>query len=123
MLKNIHVLAAVISLSLFILRGLGHFRAARFMTQRWVRIVPHVNDTILLLSAIMLAMQIGQSPLSAGWLMAKVLALLAYILLGMVALKWARTLPLQIAAWCAALFVFAYIISVAVTKQASGFLL
>ena len=123
MIKNIHVLTALISLSLFVLRGLGHFRDARFMRQRWLRIIPHINDTVLLLSAGMLALQIGQYPFSADWLTAKFLALLIYIMLGMVALKWARTLPLQISAWLAALMVFAYIISVAVTKQVQGLFL
>ena len=123
MIKNIHVLTALISLSLFVLRGLGHIRDARFMRQRWLRIIPHINDTVLLLSAGMLALQISQYPFSADWLTAKFLALLLYIMLGMVALKWARTLPLQIGAWLAALMVFAYIVSVAVTKQVQGLFL
>ena len=105
MIKNIHMLTAVISLSLFVVRGLGHFRNARFMQLRWLRIMPHINDTILLLSAVLLALSIGQYPFTAAWLTAKFLALVVYILLGMVALKWARTLPVQMAAWLAALAV------------------
>ena len=122
MIKTIHVLTALISVSLFILRGLGHFCDARFMRRRWVRIVPHVNDTILLFSAALLTVQIGQYPFMVGWLTAKLVALVVYILLGMVALKWARTLPLQISAWFAALAVFAYIVSVAISRQPQGFL-
>ena len=122
MIKAIHVLTALISVSLFILRGLGHFRGAGFMRRRWVRIVPHVNDTILLLSAGLLTLQIGQYPFTADWLTAKLLALVVYILLGMVALKWARTLPVQISAWLAALVVFAYIVSVAISKRPQWFL-
>ena len=87
-----------------------------------MRIVPHVNDTILLFSAALLTVQIGQYPFMVGWLTAKLVALVVYILLGMVALKWARTLPLQISAWFAALAVFAYIVSVAISRQPQGFL-
>jgi len=123
MIKNIHMLTAAISLTLFVVRGLGHFRNARFMQLRWLRIMPHINDTILLFSAVLLALSIGQYPFTAAWLTAKLLALVVYILLGMVALKWARTLPVQMAAWLAALVVFAYIISVAITKQPQGYLL
>jgi len=123
MIKNIHVLTALVSLSLFVFRGLGHFRGARFMQLRWLRVVPHINDTVLLLSAGLLALQIGQYPFTADWLTAKLLALLVYILLGMMALKWARTLPLQMIAWLAALTMFAYIVSVAITRQTLGFLL
>ena len=92
------------------------------MRHRWLRIVPHVNDSLLLLSAILLTLQISQYPFTDAWLTAKLLALVVYILLGMVALKWARTRSLQIAAWLAALVVFGYIVSVAVSKQPLGFL-
>ena len=122
MIKILHETTALISLSLFVIRGIGHFRQAGFMNRRWVRIVPHVNDSLLLLSAILLTLQIGQYPFTTDWLTAKLLALVMYILLGMVALKWAGTLPLQIAAWLAALVVFGYIVSVAISKQPLGFL-
>ena len=123
MIKILHETTALISLSLFVVRGLGHFRQAAFMRRRWVRIVPHVNDSLLLLSAILLTVQIGQYPFTDGWLTAKLLALVVYILLGMVALKWARSQSLQVAAWLVALLVFGYIVSVAVSKQPLGFFL
>ncbi len=88
----------------------------------WVRIVPHVNDTLLLVSAVTMAALIQQYPFVDGWLTAKILALLAYIGLGTVALKRGRTKTVRIAAWIAALVVFGYIVSVALNHDPWGLL-
>lgn len=117
---SIHVLTALVSITLFIIRGVSHFRSGVLIQQRWAKIVPHVNDTVLLLTAIWLALGLQQYPFTDAWLTAKLLALIAYILLGMTAFKWASTRRSQIIAWLLALVVFAYIISVAVTHQAGG---
>ncbi len=53
---------------------------------QWLRIAPHLNDTLLLAAAIALAAMSAQYPFVQGWLTAKLLALLAYIALGRVAL-------------------------------------
>ncbi len=84
---------------------------------KWVKIVPHINDTVLLLSAIVLAIQTQQAPFVHGWLTAKVLGLLAYIGLGMVALKFGKTKPVKALAFLSAIAVFAYIVLVALTKN------
>jgi uncharacterized membrane protein SirB2 len=93
-----------------------------WLQQRWVRITPHVIDTVLLASAIGLALILEQYPFVHGWLTAKVLGLIAYIILGSIALKRGRTKPIRAAAWVAALAVFGYIVSVALTRHPLGFL-
>lgn len=92
-------------------------RSSPLLQQRWVKVLPHIIDTALLLSAIILAYQLSFSPLSAPWLMAKIIALLVYILLGMIAIKRGKTLKTRLTAWLAALLVFAYIVSVAMTHN------
>ena len=87
------------------------------LQQRWVRIAPHVIDTLLLASALTMAFWSGQYPFVQPWLTAKVLALLAYIGIGTVALKRGRTKRTRTIAFVAALAVFAYIVRVAVTRQ------
>lgn len=119
--KLIHMSTVIISISLFMLRGFGLFTAAGFMRQRWLRVMPHLNDSLLLLSAILLLINSEYSLWLDHWLSAKIVALVVYILLGLVALKWAKTRRQQILAWCGAILVFAYIVSVALTKQPSGF--
>ena len=92
------------------------------MNQRWLRWAPHVNDTLLLAAAVGLAVMSGQYPLARSWLTAKIVGLLTYILLGMVALKPGRPRGVRIAAWLSALAVFGYVVSVAVTRNPAGLL-
>lgn len=120
MLKDIHVTTALVSIIVFNIRWIGHIRQARFMARRWVKIVPHVNDSVLLLTAILLALGLGQYPFTANWLTAKLVALIGYILAGMMALKWCQHLTGQIVSWLFAQILFVYIISVAVTKNPLG---
>jgi len=122
MLKNIHIFSALISFTLFFIRGLWVMRGSAMMQQKWVKIVPHVNDTILLGTAIALTISIGQYPFVEGWLTAKLLALVAYICLGVEAFRLAKTDMGRAAAWLAALVVFLFIVSVAMTKAPFGFL-
>jgi uncharacterized membrane protein SirB2 len=119
-IKTVHAGAAALSLSLFALRGAWMLRAPERLRRRWVRIVPHVIDTLLLASALWLAWQIGAEG-TRGWLWAKVVALVAYIAFGSLALKRGRTRGMRIAAFAAALVAFAYIVSVALTKSPLGF--
>lgn len=116
-LKIIHVSCVAASYSLFFVRGVWMLLESPRRHKRWVRIVPHIIDTGLLASAIAMAVAIRQYPFSADWLTAKLLALICYIALGMVALRYARTRGMQFTAWLAAQAVFFYIIAVAVTRN------
>ncbi len=118
-LKAIHVGAAMLSLALFVARGGWMLAASKRLRERWVRIVPHLIDTVLLASALWLAWQIGFVA-NARWLGAKIAALVVYIALGTVALKRGRTGGIRIAAFVGAVATFAYIVSVAVTKSPLG---
>jgi uncharacterized membrane protein SirB2 len=116
-LKPLHVSFVLVSYSLFLLRGIWMLRASPRLQRRWVRVLPHVNDTLLLASGITLAVLTHQSPGSHPWLAAKIAALLVYIGLGTVALK-----RRQLWAWLAAQAVFFYIVAVAVTRNPLPFL-
>ena len=85
--------------------------------RKWVRILSPTIDTLLLASAIYQAILISQYPLTHHWLTAKVVALLFYIALGMLALTYGRTKRIRITAWLAALGCFGYIVSVALTRN------
>jgi uncharacterized membrane protein SirB2 len=116
-LKMIHVTSVVVSYLLFSLRSMWMMRGSAVLQQRWVKITPHVVDTILLMSAITLAVQIQQDPINDSWLSAKVAGLLIYIGLGMMALRFAKTRKMRISAWIAAQAAFLYIVLVALTKN------
>lgn len=117
LLKYLHVGCVALSGAGFLVRGVWMLQASPLLARRWVRVAPHVVDTVLLASAIALASLIGQYPLMQGWLSAKLLGLFAYIVLGAIALKRGRTRAIRIAAFCGALLVFAYIVAVATTKS------
>lgn len=117
LLKMIHVGSIILSYLLFLTRGIWMMQDSAKLQQRWVKILPHIIDTVLLTSAIALVVTLQQSPLSDSWLSAKVIGLLLYICLGMVAMRFGKTRKTKIIAWVAAQCVFAYIVLVALTKS------
>jgi uncharacterized membrane protein SirB2 len=122
LLKHLHLTSIAITLTLFVLRGVWMMTGSAMLQARWARIVPHVNDTLLLASGLGLAVMMQQYPLVHGWLTAKLFALIAYIVLGTVALKRGKTRPRRIAAWFVALLVFGYMAAVAVAHDPFPFL-
>jgi uncharacterized membrane protein SirB2 len=116
-LKAVHVGSALLSISGFVLRGAWMLQGSPQLKARVTRIVPHVVDTVLLVSAILLALRSAQYPLVHAWLSAKLLALLAYIALGSIALKYGKTRRVRVLNFCLALAVFVYIVLVAVTRS------
>jgi uncharacterized membrane protein SirB2 len=118
--KLVHVGSVVLSGAGFVARGALMLRASPLLQARFVRVAPHVVDTVLLASAVWLAWLMRLSPFVDGWIAAKVLGLLAYIVLGTIALKRGRTLRVRAAAFAAALAVFAYIVSVALAHDPRG---
>lgn len=120
-LKLIHQSAVTLSIAGFFARGLGALAGAAWVAARPAKTLPHVVDSVLLLTAIALAWMLRLDPMSTPWLLAKIIGLLAYIALGMLALKPGRPLALRAIAWLAALATFGYIVSVALTKQPAGF--
>lgn len=113
LIRNVHLWAVTLSISLFVARaGLMLARSSR-LDAWWLRYPPHVIDTVLLTSALMLTTIIGQYPFVNGWLTAKVLGLVAYVVLGSIALKRGRTFRTRSWALAGALASVAFIVSTA----------
>lgn len=117
--KMLHVSCVVLSIGLFVGRGSLELMQKPWRQLRLLRIVPHVNDTLLLGAAAWMAWHIGQFPFVHAWLTAKVLALLAYIVLGMRALGQSTPSSQKPAYFVAALLSVAYIVGVALTRSPS----
>lgn len=117
LLKAVHVGSAILSISGFVLRGIWMLQDSPLLKARATRILPHVVDSVLLVSAIALALRLHQYPLVHAWLSAKVLALLAYIALGSIALKYGRNRRVRALSYGLALAVFLYIVAVALTRS------
>jgi uncharacterized membrane protein SirB2 len=115
------MLCAAISIIGFIVRGALRIQGSALLQKKWLRITPHIVDTFLLLSAIGLTFSIHQFPFTNAWLTAKLIGLLVYIGLGVVAMRIAKTQTVRVIAYLAAILVFFYIGNVAFTKVAWPF--
>ncbi len=118
-LKWLHVGLATLSISGFVIRWAASMHGARWMQARWVRIAPHVLDTLLLASGLWLALHWDMSAWQ-GWLGAKVVALLAYIAFGAAAMKPSRSRQGKSFAFIAAMAAAGWIVSAAMLKSTWG---
>jgi uncharacterized membrane protein SirB2 len=115
MLKDTHMLFILLSVGSFIARIMLVQLKPAWLQPKIAKIAPHVIDTILLLSGIGLVFQGNWMAGEYGWILTKLVMLIAYIGLGVVAMR-----SVGIKRWGAfilALVCFGYIISVAVTKH------
>jgi uncharacterized membrane protein SirB2 len=117
LLKNLHVGCVLLSGGGFLLRGRWMLAGSALLTHPLSRTLPHLVDTVLLGSALWLAALLNQYPFTAPWLTAKFFALLAYIVLGSLALGRGRSRRVRATAFAAALATYAYLIAVAVAHD------
>ncbi len=120
-IKHLHVLCVVLSGTGFVLQGILMMLRSPWLDHRVTRRLPHVIDTVLLASAIALATLSAQYPFASPWVTAKVLGLFVYIPLGAIALRRGRTLRIRMVAFFAAVASFAWIVSVALTRNPAGY--
>lgn len=119
-MKMIHLACVGLSFAGFFLRGIWMLRGSEMLRRRWVRITPQVVDTLLLASAVVLAVQLRLSPLAQPWLTTKIIALFVYIGVGLVALRLGRSRGVRLLAWVSGLVLFLYIVSVALSRSPLG---
>lgn len=117
MAKHLHLTAVGLSILLFIFRFIWSQFDASILTKKWVKVVPHIIDTVLLASAIWLCVILSQYPIVNAWLTFKVVGVIGYIVFGLFALKKAKTPVGRWAFFIAALAVLMATAMVAVTKQ------
>lgn len=112
-LRHVHITCAVLTVALFVLRGGLMLADSPWQQNVVLRYLPHAVDTVLLTTALMLTTVIHQYPFAVGWLTAKVLLLVLYIVLGSIALKRGRTRRIRAWAFVAALATVAFLVTVA----------
>lgn len=111
--RNLHLLFVALSIGLFMFRGALMVVESALLASKVLRILPHVIDTLLLASAVWLVVMLREYPFVHGWVTAKVLGVVVYIVLGSIALRRGSTRRMRLAALAGALATIAYIISVA----------
>lgn len=112
-IRNVHIWAVVLSGSLFALRGLGMLAGARWPQAAALRYLSYSIDTVLLTAALMLVAILPAAMFANGWLTAKLVLLVAYVVLGVYALRRGRTPRLRAGCYAAALLAFVAIVGIA----------
>lgn len=115
--KVVHVFCAFASIGGFLLRGFWMFTNSPWFEHKLRKVLPHIVDTLLLISAIALLLQWQLNPLVHPWIMAKIIALLLYISFGLIAFRFAKNKNQRIFSYLAALLCVAYIVQTALTKN------
>ncbi len=120
LLKHLHLTFVALAFLVFLIRGILLFMNSALLDKKLLKIAPHIINTIMLISGIVLAVHLGMSPGEQPWLLAKIIGLILYIGLGVAAFKVSNPLARKVL-WVDAIIVFAYIASVAITKSPTGF--
>lgn len=115
--KLLHVSLAVISFVFFLVRAGRALNHSTRLNDIRVKALPHLIDTLLLISAFLLAMISHQYPFQQTWLTVKIIALCVYILCGSFAIKRAKSFTGKVISLFLAMLTFGYMVSVALTKS------
>ena len=121
-IKHLHVVAAILTISGFILRGIWMMSDSAKLDSLLARVAPHVVDTLFLISGVAMLALLSINPLEHAWLVAKFAGILVYIALGTVAIRFGRTREERLVAFAAALSVFAWVVGVAFSKSPASWL-
>lgn len=116
--KHLHLSAMLLSVLLFLFRFVLTLKGATYLSKKWLKILPHIVDTVWLVSAIVLCVMLQQYPLTEGWVTEKLLAFIMYMLMVTISLKLAKTNLMRFVGLVGALSWLAYAGKVAVTKHA-----
>ncbi|AGM40383.1 hypothetical protein SPISAL_01420 [Spiribacter salinus M19-40] len=117
-LKHLHTTVATLTILLFLLKGFWLVTGSAMLEKRWAKIAPHVVNGLLLITALGTAWIGWNWPLVPhGWITAKAIALVAYIALGIIAVKPGRPVAVRVLAFAGAVAVYGYIVMVALWKQ------
>lgn len=117
LLKSLHLITAIATISGFILRGYWMMTGSDKLASKLTRIAPHIIDTLFLLSGVAMVSMLQMNAFSQPWLLAKFAGLIAYIVLGTIAIKRGPTMQIRIIAFVGSVALFVYIVGVALTKS------
>lgn len=101
-LKHTHVMFAVFSIILFFTRAFSRLSTGKLAANKGVFIASHSVDTLLLVSAIALAIFESLNPADQPWLMEKIILVIGYIVIGVIGAK-TKTKSVQIGTIVAAI--------------------
>jgi uncharacterized membrane protein SirB2 len=112
-IKLVHLIAVLLSGSLFAVRGIGVLAGQRWPLAAPLRYLSYSVDTTLLTAALMLLTILPAGLFANGWLTLKLVLLVVYVVLGTLALKRGKTLRVRAISFFAALLTYGYMLGVA----------
>ena len=116
----LHIITVAVSGVFFVVRGTWMIQESTLLQTKLVKILPHINDTLLLTAAIGLMIVTSQYPGANHWLTVKVVLLIAYIVLGVMALRGGKTKSQRVIYFVLAVLTFLFMVSVALTHHPLG---
>ena len=119
-LKYVHIVAVAVSFALFFVRGLWVMRSFPPPQEPWVRLLPHVVDTVLVLSALLMLWELQKRGWPGDWFSIKLICVAAYAILVFALLRFSRGLGIRIVAWIGAMGIFLFTTTVAVLHNPMG---
>ncbi|MEW6992431.1 SirB2 family protein [Colwelliaceae bacterium 6441] len=120
-MKHLHMTLAIISIALFTLRFFWTLTSSAQLSKKWVKIAPHLIDTLLLLLGVGMMMKLALNPFEQLWLGEKLLAVIAYIFTGYYTLKLARNRTMQIIGYLGAMGWVMLVVRLAMSKESLFF--
>lgn len=121
-IKQFHIFVALLSGTLFALRGAFALAGARWPQALPVKWLSYAIDTCLLTAAMMLLTILPWAMFANGWLLAKLTLVVVYVVLGVFAMRGGRTQRTRAICYVAALLVFACIYGIARAHHPLGWL-
>ena len=115
--KPLHVAFALLTAASFAVRGYWMLTRSARLDARMTRMLPHVVDSLLLLTGLAMAVRLSVSPFAHPWFAAKLTAIVAYIVVGHVALKRGRSHRQRAVAFAVSLALLGYVFAVALTHD------
>jgi len=115
--KHLHMTIALISIVLFTYRFALTLLDSKQLQKKWLKITPHVIDTLLLLLGVAMMMKLSLNPIEQLWLGEKLIGVVAYIFTGYYTLKLARNRTLQIIGYLGAMGWVMLVVRLAMSKE------
>ncbi|WP_206858316.1 SirB2 family protein [Lysobacter changpingensis] len=120
-IKLAHIAAIACSGALFLLRGSSALAGLRWPMTAPVRYLSYTIDTVLLTAAMMLLTILPGALFANGWLLVKVALVIAYVVLGILAMRSRRTRT-RVAMFVLALLTYAQVYAIARAHHPLGVL-
>ena len=123
LVKSVHVAAAGLSGLVFLVRGLlVQARMDGWAQKAPVRFASYAIDTVLLVAGVLLVAMLPGALFANHWLTVKLALVVVYIVLGVCALRRARTRRTRAVFLAAAVAVYALIVGIALAHHPLGWL-